>query len=234
MTVRVLFFAYLRDVTKTPAVDLELPAGSTARDMWRELSVRWPDLEHQLVRLPIVVDGKVVDLDTVVPDGAEVVWLPPVGGGAGPDPVDRRGPGAVRAELTREAIDLSRLVSEVSSPSCGGIATFLGVVRDQDEGRRVLALEYDAYDRLAGEQIKAVAREAAARWPEARIAVQHRAGRLVVGEVSVAIAVASPHRDEAFACCRHVIDRVKEAVPIWKREEGEDGARWLEGQEYRP
>lgn len=227
MKVRVLFFAYLRDITKTPAVELDVAGGATVRDVWAELSRRWPDLEYQLVRIPIVVDGKVVDADAPVSDGAEVVWLPPVGGGAG-------GGEVVRAELTREALDLSRLVSEVSAPSCGGIASFLGVVRDVDEGRNVVALEYDAYDRLAEAQIRAVADEALARWPEARIAVQHRAGRLVVGEASVAIAVASPHREEAFACCRHVIDRVKEAVPIWKREEGEGGARWLEGHDYRP
>ncbi len=227
MKVRVLFFAYLRDITKTPAVELDVPEGATVRDVWTELSRRWPDLEHQLVRIPIVVDGKVVDADAPVSDGAEVVWLPPVGGGAGSGEV-------VRAELTREALDLARLVSEVSAPSCGGIAIFLGVVRDVDEGRKVVALEYDAYDRLAAAQIRAVADEALARWPEARIAVQHRAGRLVVGEASVAIAVASPHREEAFACCRHVIDRVKEAVPIWKREEGEGGSRWLEGHDYRP
>ena len=230
MSVRVLFFAYLRDVTKAPAVDLELAPGATVRDVWRELSARWPELETQLVRIPIVVDGKVVDLDHVVPDGAEVVWLPPVGGGSG----SPAGPGVIRAEMTREPLDVARLVSEVSAPNCGGIATFLGVVRDHDEGRRVASLTYDAYDRLAAEQIVAVAREAAAKWPEARIAVQHRTGRLVVGEASVAIAVACPHREEAFACCRHVIDRVKEAVPIWKREEGEGGARWLEGHDYKP
>lgn len=227
MTVRVLFFAYLKDVTKTPAVELAVPDGATVRDVWSELSKRWPDLEHQLVRIPIVLDGKVVDVGAPVSEGSEVVWLPPVGGGAPAGSV-------VRAELTREPLDLARLVSEVSAPSCGGIASFLGVVRDQDEGRRVVALEYDAYDRLALAQLHAVAEEALGRWPEARIAVQHRAGRLVVGEASVAIAVACPHRAEAFACCRHVIDRIKEAVPIWKREEGETGARWLEGHDYRP
>jgi molybdopterin synthase catalytic subunit len=226
MTVRVLFFAYLRDITKTPALELEVPVGATVRDVWAELARRWPDLEHQLVRIPIVLDGRVVDPDEPVTDGAEVVWLPPVGGGAGEGMV-------VRAELTREPLDLARLVSEVSAPSCGGIASFLGIVRAEDEGRPVLALEYDAYDRLAATQIRAVADEALARWPEARIALQHRAGRLVVGEASVAIAVACPHRVEAFACCRHVIDRVKEAVPIWKREETPEGARWLPGHDYR-
>ena len=87
---------------------------------------------------------------------------------------------------------------------------------------------------LADTQLRAVALEAAALWPEARIAVEHRAGRLVVGEASVAVAVACPHRAEAFACCRHLIDRVKEAVPIWKREEGEAGPRWLPGHQFRP
>jgi len=227
MTVRVLWFAYLRDVTKAPAVELSLPDGATVGDAFKDVVRRWPDLEQQLFRIPIVLDGKVVDATARLHEGSELVWLPPVGGGSGAGSV-------VRAELTREALDISRLVSEVSDPSCGGIVTFLGVVRDADEGRTVVALEYDAYDTLAQAQLRAVADEALARWPDARIALQHRAGRLVVGEVSVAIAVACPHRAEAFACCRHVIDRVKEAVPIWKREESPGGARWLAGHEYKP
>ena len=227
MTVRVLWFAYLRDVTKTPSVELSLPEGATAGDAFEDVVRRWPALEQQLFRIPMVLDGKVVDASAPLRDGSELVWLPPVGGGAGAGAV-------LRAELTREPLDLARLVSEVSDPSCGGIASFLGVVRDHDDGRTVTALEYDAYDALAAQQLKAVADEALARWPDARIAVQHRAGRLVVGEASVAIAVACPHRAEAFACCRHVIDRVKEAVPIWKREESPDGGRWLEGHEYKP
>ena len=227
MTVRVLWFAYLRDVTKTPAVELSFPDGASVGDAFKEVVRRWPELEQQLFRIPMVLDGKVVDATAPMRDGSELVWLPPVGGGAGAGAV-------VRAELTREPLDLLRLVSEVSDPSCGGIASFLGVVRNLDEGRTVVALEYDAYDALALTQLRAVADEALARWPDARIAVQHRAGRLVVGEASVAIAVACPHRAEAFACCRHVIDRVKEAVPIWKREESPEGARWLEGHDYKP
>jgi YD repeat-containing protein len=227
MNVHILWFAYLRDVTKTPAVELTLPEGATVGDALRHIVERWPDLEQQLFRIPIVLDGKVVDASAPLREGSELVWLPPVGGGSG-------GGAVVRAELTRDSLEIARLVSEVSDPTCGGIATFLGVVRDHDAGRRVVALEYDAYDTLAATQLRAVAEEALARWPDARIAVQHRAGRLVVGDASVAIAVATPHRAEAFACCRHVIDRVKEAVPIWKREESPDGARWLEGHEYKP
>jgi len=231
VTVRVLFFAYLRDVTGTPAIVLALPEGARVSDAHAAVVARWPAMETQLVRIPVVLDGKLADAASPLADGAELAWLPPVGGGAGEA---ARPPGVVRAELTAEPLDLARLVDEVAAPSCGGIATFLGVVRDQDDGRPVLALAYEAYDRVAREQIAAVAHEALVRWPMARMAVVHRTGMLVVGEASVAIAVACPHRDEAFACCRHLIDRVKEAVPIWKREEGEAEARWLPGHDWRP
>ena len=229
MTITVLFFAYLRDFTGTPQVELEVPEGITARAVWGLLAEQWPELETQLIRLPVVVDGKVVDLDTVVPAGAEVVWLPPVGGGSGAGD----GPGVLAARLTADALEPARLVAAVSAPSCGGIVLFVGEVRAQDEGRSVLALTYDAYDTLAQAQLRAVADEAAARWPAARIALEHRTGRLVVGDASVAIAVACPHRADAFDCCRFLIDRLKVAVPIWKREEAaEGGARWLPGHDY--
>ncbi len=232
MTVTVLFFAYLRDYTGgLPQVELEVPEGTTPRAIWALLAAEWPALEDQLIRLPIVVDGKVVDLDTPVPGGAEVVWLPPVGGGA-PDPDE---PGVRCAELTAEPLDPARLLREVQAASCGGIVVFVGEVRAEDgPDGRLVALEYQAYAALAAAQLQAVAAEGAARWPMARIALAHRTGRLAVGEASVAIAVACPHRADAFDCCRHLIDRLKEAVPIWKHEVDEQGGRWLDGQSYKP
>ncbi len=228
MTVTVLFFAYLRDYTGgAPQVELEVPEGTTPRAIWALLAAEWPALEDQLLRLPIVVDGKVVDLDTPVPAGAEVVWLPPVGGGA-PETDE---PGVRRAELTAEPLDVALLLREVTAPTCGGVVGFVGEVRAEPG---LVALEYHAYDPLAAAQLQAVAAEGAARWPMARIALAHRTGRLVVGEASVAIAVACPHRADAFDCCRHLIDRLKEAVPIWKREVSDAGGRWVEGQAYKP
>jgi molybdopterin synthase catalytic subunit len=238
VTVRVLFFAYLRDLVKTASADVEVEAGARVKDVERSILERWPVLDGQLVRLPIVLEGKVVDADALVREGAEIVWLPPVGGGA-PASSDEEAalaapkPGVVRAALTREPLDAARLTALVRSKACGGVTTFVGEVRDRDGERRVLALEYDAYDTLASSQIAAIAAEAAARWPEARIAVEHRAGRLVPGDAAVVVAVACPHRAEAFDCCRHVIDRVKEAVPIWKKELSAEGDRWVEGTEYR-
>lgn len=228
MKVRVLFFAYLRDITKAAQADIEVAGPAQVRDVWQAVVSRWPALETQLVRLPIVVDGRVVELDAPVAEGAEVVWLPPVGGGSAH--------GLLAARITSEALDPARLLSQVSAPNCGGIVVFVGEVREMDEGRRVAALEYQAYASLAEEQLRSVGGEALARWPEARIALEHRVGRLVVGEASVVVAVACPHRAEAFECARYLIDRVKEAIPIWKREEGEDegGVRWLEGHQYRP
>jgi len=162
VTVRVLFFAYLKDVTGTPTVDLTLPDGARVRHALAAIVARWPDLEMQLVRIPVVADGRVVDLDAPLADGAELAWLPPVGGGDAGDVADLDavgdGPGVVRAILTDAPLDVARLISEVNAPTCGGIASFVGVVRAVDDGRPVVALTYEAYDRVAQEQIAGVAR----------------------------------------------------------------------------
>jgi molybdopterin synthase catalytic subunit len=116
----------------------------------------------------------------------------------------------------------------------GAIATFLGLVRNHHQGRRVLYLEYEAYEPLARNAIERIAAETAARWPGARLALHHRTGRVDIGEASVAIVAASPHRAEAFAACRYAIERVKQILPVWKREFYEDGDHWVEGATADP
>jgi molybdopterin synthase catalytic subunit len=129
--------------------------------------------------------------------------------------------------LTRDPIDLSAFTG--TAPADGAVCLFVGVVRNENGGRRVSHLEYEAYEEMALPLMERIASEAASRWPVTDIRVVHRLGRLEIGEPSVAVAVASPHRAEAFAACRHVIDAVKATVPIWKKEFYEDGAVWLEG-----
>ena len=130
--------------------------------------------------------------------------------------------------LTRFPISLEALCREVAAPECGGIATFLGLVRNHHEGRVVLGIEYSAYDEMAESVTEAIIAEAKARWP-VRIALLHRTGELEVGEVAVGIAAAGAHREEAFAACRYVIEEVKRRVPIWKRERYSDGTSdWVE------
>ena len=124
--------------------------------------------------------------------------------------------------LTRSPIQLPGLIAEVSGPDRGGVASFLGTVRDHHQGRAVRGLEYSAYDQMAEAVCGEILLEAAARWP-VRVTLRHRLGDLAIGEVAVAVVAAGGHRDEAFAACRYVIEELKRRVPIWKRETFVDG-----------
>ena len=136
--------------------------------------------------------------------------------------------------IDREALDLSRLAAAVTDGANGAIVTFLGVVRNHNAGRRVRYLEYDAYEPLAMKVFGRIADEAHERWPGVRLGLHHRIGRLQLGEASVAIAAASPHRADAFAACRYAIERVKQIAPIWKHEHFEGGDVWIEGATADP
>lgn len=130
--------------------------------------------------------------------------------------------------LTRDPLDLAALVAQVSSARRGGIATFLGVVRDHHDGRVVQELEYSAYEPMAESVAREIVSETERRW-RVTVALRHRLGRLALGDAAVAIAAAGDHRDEAFAACRYVIEEVKRRVPVWKRERYADGTEaWVD------
>jgi molybdopterin synthase catalytic subunit len=132
------------------------------------------------------------------------------------------------AFLSATPIDLVTLIAGIESPAHGGVASFLGQVRDHHEGRTVRRLEYSAYGPMAEAECARIVAEAEARWP-VRVALKHRVGALEIGDVAVAVAAAGAHRDEAFAACRFVIEEVKRRVPIWKKEFYQDGAvQWVE------
>jgi molybdopterin synthase catalytic subunit len=129
--------------------------------------------------------------------------------------------------LTEQPIDLASLIAEVQSPERGGIACFIGAVRNHHDGRPVTRLEYTAYGAMAEAELERIVAETRSRWPIA-IAVRHRIGRLVVGDAAVAIAAAAAHRDAAFAACRYAIEEIKQRVPIWKQEFFGDGrVEWV-------
>jgi molybdopterin synthase catalytic subunit len=131
--------------------------------------------------------------------------------------------------LTRDVIDYYALTEKVRRNNCGGVVTFLGTVREMTEGKQTVALDYEGYAPMAEKKMAEIEREVRERWPVGDIAMVHRLGRLELGEVSVAIAVSCPHRDQAFDACRHAIDRVKEIVPIWKKENWADGTtEWVD------
>lgn len=132
-------------------------------------------------------------------------------------------------QITREPLDRDALVATVTYPGAGGIVVFEGVVRDNARGKQVRYLEYDVYPEMAIKQIRAIVAEAEQRWGARHVAVAHRVGRLEIGEASVIIAVATPHRAEAFEACRYIIDTLKATVPIWKKEVATGGEEWVEG-----
>jgi molybdopterin synthase catalytic subunit len=132
-------------------------------------------------------------------------------------------------QLTRERLDRDALLAAVSDPRDGGVVIFEGVVRNHARGKQVRYLEYEAYVEMAEPQIREIIAEAQRRWGVERVAVAHRFGRLEIGETSVIVVVASPHRAEAFEACRYIIDTLKTTVPIWKKEVATDGEEWVEG-----
>ena len=131
--------------------------------------------------------------------------------------------------LTPEPIDHAALTEAVRRPDCGAVVTFLGTVRDLTDGRVTVALDYEAYPGMAEKKLAEVEQETRARWPVGAMALVHRLGHLEVGDVSVAVAVSCPHRAEAFGACRYAIDRLKQVVPIWKKENWADGGtEWVD------
>src|SRR5256886_1672716 len=130
--------------------------------------------------------------------------------------------------LVSEAIDHAALIESVRRSDSGAVVAFLGTVRDLTEGRETVALDYEAYPDMAEKKLAEIEVETRARWPVGELALVHRLGHLEVGEVSVAVAVSCPHRGQAFEACRHAIDRLKELVPIWKKENWADGTtEWV-------
>lgn len=132
-----------------------------------------------------------------------------------------------RLRISHEPLRVDDCIAAVRHPSAGGIDVFLGVVRDRSEGADVTLLEYEAYESMAEAELRRIAEELAREFPGVRVAAEHRVGALAVGDLAVVCAASAPHRDEAFRACRALIDRIKERVPVWKREHGPGGPVWV-------
>lgn len=221
MRVLVRLFASYREAAGRGRYEMELPERATVRDVVSRVTD-----EHPLLRntreIVAARNHQYVALDEPLAEGDEVALIPPVSGGAVT-------PGrAVDVRVTPDRLSVDAALAGVRHDDAGGVCVFVGVVRNENRGKRVTLLEYEAYPEMAEAKMLEIAREADRRFGPLRIAMHHRVGRLAVGEDAVVIAVAAGHRDAAFAACRFAIDRLKEAVPIWKREHTDDGAVWLE------
>jgi molybdopterin synthase catalytic subunit len=217
MRIRVLLFAALREAVGEKEVDLEMDEGSSLGELLARLEASAPPVRAFRGRVVVALNRERAALDAELRPGDEVALLPPVSGGSG----------AARTQV--EPLSLDALIEEVRHPGCGAIVTFTGVVRDVSRGHRIERLEYEAYEPMAVEEMEAIRSEVRGRWPEVRLAIAHRVGRLEKGEAAVVIAASAPHRRECFEACRFAIEALKSRVPIWKKEFAEDGASWVEG-----
>jgi MoaE-MoaD fusion protein len=206
--VRVRLFAGLRERAGAGERDLELPAGSLAAAVWEALA-----LGEEPGGLLYAVNRQYADRETPLAEGDEIALIPPVSGGS--------------FRLVEDPIDLAAVVAEVADERAGAIATFLGTTRAESRGRSVEHLDYEAYAGMAEDVMAEITAKLKARYELCEIAITHRVGRVGIGDVSVAIAVSAPHRQDALAACRDAIDELKERVPLWKKEVYEGGEEWI-------
>lgn len=230
MRIRLLAFASAGDALGATESEIELPAGSRVEDLRARLDREHPALAPLWPRLAVAVDGRIAGPGDSLSEGCEVALLPPVSGGSeGPEADRDRPSSAPYAALTDGPIDAGRLTAAVAGPGRGAVILFLGTVRNHHAGRPVARLTYSAYRTMARERLERIVVDLEAAHPGLRAAIAHRLGEVPVGEASVAIAVASPHRAAAYEASRQALERLKAEVPIWKREHYADGeAAWRE------
>jgi molybdopterin synthase catalytic subunit len=219
---RVLLFAGLRDAAQLDAIDIRSSQPSLpSTELMHLASEQFPVLSPFLSYVRLAINCEYSNLDSPISPADEIAFIPPVSGGQELLPL---------IELTHQAIDTARVIEAARSRLHGGegaVLTFEGVVRDNAEGQKVKLLEYECYEPMALRELRKIGDEVRARW-DLPCAMTHRLGRVEIGEASIVICVASPHRAEAFDACRFAIDSVKKTVPIWKKEFMSDGSWWVE------
>jgi molybdopterin synthase catalytic subunit len=220
MQVNVLFFGMAHDLTGVAEEHLEIPDGQRLGDLWGRCEARFPRLGEIAGSLVTAVNQEVADRGRILRDGDEVAFLPPVSGGAGDD----------FCRLTRKPIPTQDLAQRLMVAQDGAVVIFEGIVRDNSHGKKTLYLEYEAYEPMALRKMEEIGDEVKQKFSIDRVGMIHRLGKLEIGETSVAIIVTSAHRRAAFEACHFAIDRLKQIVPIWKKEYFEDGAVWAEGE----
>ena len=217
MKIKVLFFGFAQDLTGFDQEQIELPEDENLDGLWRRYESRFPRLRELSASLLAAVNEEVAERSWPLRDGDEVAFMPPVSGGANED----------FYRITHRVIPTAELVRQLKASEDGAVVTFEGIVRDHSHGRKTLYLEYTAYEPLAIRKMEEIGDEIKQKYAIDRLGMIHRVGRLEIGETSVTIIVTSAHRRVAFEACHYAIDRLKETVPIWKKEIFTDGSQWV-------
>jgi len=220
MKIKVLFFGLTHDLAGLQQEVVEVPEGASLAGLWERYAGRFPRLNELSQAVLLAVNQEIANRARVLEDGDEVAFLPPVSGGSSKD----------YYLLTRSSIPTADLVRQQKACEDGAVVVFEGVVRNNSKGRRTLYLEYEAYEPMAIRKMQEIGAEVRREFEIDHVGMMHRLGRLEIGETSVAIIVTSAHRRAAFGACQLAIDRLKQIVPIWKKEYFEDGSVWAEGE----
>lgn len=219
MKIKVLFFGFTHDVTGLREEQIELGEGENLQGLRRIYENRFPRLGELAGSLLFAVNQQMAGPLDALHEGDEVAFMPPVSGGTDNS----------RYRITDGKISASDLARSLQAPADGAVVTFEGVVRNHSSGRKTLYLEYEAYSPMAIRKMEEIGTEAKVKFGIHSVGIIHRTGRLEIGEASVAIVVTAAHRRPAFEACHYLIDRLKQVVPVWKKEYFEDGAVWVEG-----
>ena len=220
MKVDVRFFALYRERAGRDGLSVELSPGATVSDLVEEVRGLFPGLAPIEVRIVAAVNAQYADHDLVLSEGDEVALIPPVSGG---EPM---------IKITRDLLNPDEVTAKVRKDTNGAVVTFLGTTRLFADGRKVVQLEYEAYEEMALQELERIRQELMSQWQIEDVAITHRIGVVDIGEISLVVAVASPHRKEAFLACHEIVDRLKESVPIWKKEVFEDGYHWVACEDH--
>ena len=219
--VSMVYFAGARDLARCERELLDFDGSMSEPEFKRWLGAQRPALAPYLERMRLAVDGDFMTDASRVQPGSEVTVLPPVAGGSDDHET-------VFADVSDQPLSVDAMLARVQHAGAGGICVFLGVVRDHADGKSVARLDYEAYQELAVKEMTRILMQIVDECPGARVAVSHRVGQLAIGDAAVVVAASAPHRAEAFTACRAAIDRIKETVPIWKKEWDEGGnALWV-------
>lgn len=227
--VRVRFFAGHRDIVGQPEITRVLEPGATMGSLWEQLATDYPPLQGYTGRLLYAVNQEFSNSSTLLQDGDEVAFIPPVSGGTAAGGTHAPDPDVEPFHSTSAPLDPVPLTDYVQSSEDGAIVTFAGIVRNHFGGWATAYLPYEAYAEMVVPVLAQLAEEFRSRWSVGRIAIHHRIGRLKIGETAMLVVVAAPHRQAAFQAAGYSMDRIKEVVPIWKQEHWADGTReWRE------
>ena len=228
--IRVLFFGVLRDIVGVREDSIEVPEGVRLDAVFEHYAARFPRVREMSASLVLALNQRFSEPGAPLSEGDEVAILPPVSGGSGTFTHEIADPAGHFFALTRDPIDGPALARRLQRADDGAVTTFEGVTRNNTKGRSTRYLEYECYEPMAVTMMAQIGCEIAHAFPIGRIGMIHRLGRVEIGEASVVVVAAAPHRKPAFDAALEGINRLKKLVPVWKKEYFADGEVWVDGE----